>query len=753
MRIRLVPGLPTVWLLLAPLLVLPTVAPLFAQGPARAFTSEDALDVRTVRVADVTPDARWIAATVSTRRDRSNVDHFRFGDPTYIAPSLGELLVVDATTGASRSVFPAHEQLRGATWSPDAKRLALFRLQDGAWSLYTYDATSGRATRVALKSGKAISSDSPLAWSPDGTQLLLALRPDGWAERARAAFVQLTDGPIVVQTSKDDFLDWDRVRGMADEEIAALVTVSSGAVKELPLTVSLADPHFSTDGSYLVYGVADARRTAYERAKGTWYGLYRLPLTGGSVDTLIAPREQRLTGRWNEQATRYAYAEKGNVFVRALSGDSAVNLTTKYRTPISATDTTKLSYAVDTWRPDGAALLLTSKKGYHLLDVASASMTTVFEFQGDEDKRPRLATQAWSADGRTLYMTTSARDTWARGLVTVDVATGRMNDLVKDTNLYGDWHVAEDGSRIVYRMSDGDAPDELYSADAAFGQVKKLTTLNPQLAGVAIAKSELVEYMDVDGNRLYGVLYYPYGYQVGRKYPLVSEVYESFFDNGYNENMNLVMARGFFGFRPSVDLEIGYPGEAWVKGVPTAINTLVARGIVDEKQLGVYGQSYGGYAVNLLVTQTDRFAAAVNVSGKVNTVSFLGDSEKITTRNYNAAEEGQDRLGATLWEQPQKYLAASAVMFADRIKTPLLLMSGQGDWNVPATNQREMYYALRRLGREVEWVNYMNGGHGAGRASNVADFNDHWKRLLDWMQEHFDKATAEKSATAKGLTP
>jgi dipeptidyl aminopeptidase/acylaminoacyl peptidase len=86
-------------------------------------------------------------------------------------------------------------------------------------------------------------------------------------------------------------------------------------------------------------------------------------------------------------------------------------------------------------------------------------------------------------------------------------------------------------------------------------------------------------------------------------------------------------------------------------------------------------------------------------------VSFLGDSEKITTRNYNAAEASQDRIGATLWEQPQKDWAHSAVMYADRIKTPLLLMTGQGDCNVPATNTREMYYALRRLGKEVVWVN------------------------------------------------
>ena len=135
------------------------------------------------------------------------------------------------------------------------------------------------------------------------------------------------------------------------------------------------------------------------------------------------------------------------------------------------------------------------------------------------------------------------------------------------------------------------------------------------------------------------------------------------------------------------------------------------------------------------------------MSGKVNIISFLGDSPKITTRNYAAAEVGQDRIGATLWEQPHKYIEHSAVMFADRIETPLLMLSGQGDWNVPATNQREMYYALRRLGKEVVWVHYTAGGHGAGRAGTAADFVDHWRRMFDWFAEHFGEEETGKSVS------
>jgi dipeptidyl aminopeptidase/acylaminoacyl peptidase len=84
-----------------------------------------------------------------------------------------------------------------------------------------------------------------------------------------------------------------------------------------------------------------------------------------------------------------------------------------------------------------------------------------------------------------------------------------------------------------------------------------------------------------------------------------------------------------------------------------------------------------------------------------------------------------------MWQQPQKYVQHSAVLFADRITTPLMLVTGAQDSNVPADNTREMYYALRRLNKEVTWVNYLNRGHGAGTAT-TDDFQDMWRRILQF---------------------
>ena len=720
------------------------------RAQTQPFTPEVALTVRSARIEDVTSDGRWVAMTVTVRGDRLGIDHGRFGDPTYVAPALTQLELLDATNGQSRMPFPGKVQVRGVAFSKDGAKLAFFRLEGGDWALYVHDVAANRTRKVTVRDSKKIASGSPLVWAPDGGHVLVTLRPEGWATEARKAFVDLTEGPVVVQDSRNPFLAWDRVRNLGDRQIPALVTLADGSAREILPETDIQAPRFSADG-YLAYSTAVPMRTSYERGKGTDYGVFRLALTPGSApDTLMKPSEHRLSVRWNEQATAFAYADKGNVFLRPVSGDSALNLTAEYRKPVSDTDTTKLSFSVAGWRPDGGALLVSAQDGYRLLNVADGSMTLVYPFQGDEDTRPGLDLQAWSRDGRYLFLSTSAKDRWARGLLRYDLTSRQETALARDANVYSAWHVSDDGSRFVFERSDGDRPNEIYTAGRDFSDVRALTDLNPQLADVALTHSELIDYLDVDGKKMHGVLYYPINYQAGKKYPLVAEVYETFFDNGFNENMNLLAAQGWFVLHPSVDLRIGYPGEAWAKGVTTAINTLIDRGLVDGKKLGVEGQSYGGYATNMLITQTDRFAAAVNISGKVDIISFLGDSPKIGVRNYNAAEEGQDRIGATLWEQPQKYVAHSAIMFADRIKTPLLMLTGKQDWNVPDTNEREMYYALRRLGKEAVWVQYARGGHGAGRAGTVDDFKDHWQRMFDWFATHFAKVDEKKAAADGG---
>ena len=714
------------------------------------FTPNTALDVMSGSIADVTSDGRWLAVTVQSRRDRTDVDHMRFGDPTYVSPASTRVLLIETTSGDQEWLFGDPVQVRGLTWSPDDTQLGYFLMVGGQYQLRMYNIESGNTRSVSLGTTKEISSNSPLIWAPDGSSVLLSLRPEAWAEEARQAFAVMTSGPVVVQDSRNDFLAWDRVRNLASRQVAALVSVSSGSVEEILPEADVQGLRFGESGDFVTYTAVKPQKTAYERNEGTEYEILKLVLDGSAPESIVASSERRTNPNWNKAGDAFVYSEEGNVFLRKLEEDSTTNLTEQHRGSVSEDDSTKMSFSPMRWSPDDQNILMSSQTGWHILSPDDGGLELVLPLEEDEESRPSRSVQSWSEDGRYIYFTYSASAEWQRGLKRLDLQSGVIETMMLDENLYRSFNFSDDGGTVIYRMSDGNRPDEIWAASEDFSERKQLTDLNSQLADLPLSKTELIEYLDIDGNTLYGILYYPVGYEPGRKYPLVAEIYEQFFDNGYNENMNLITAQGWFGFRPSVRFEEGFPGEAWLKAVPSAINKLVDRGIVDNDKIGVYGQSYGGYAVNLLITQTDRFAAAANVSGKVNMISFLGDSPRITTRNYRAAEIGQDRIGATLWEQPQKYIEHSAIMFADRINTPLLMLSGEGDWNVPATNQREMYYALRRLGKEVVWVNYMSGGHGAGRASSAEDFVDHWERMFDWFREYFDEGNGGRPVSQDG---
>ncbi|MFN2378951.1 MAG: alpha/beta hydrolase family protein, partial [Bacteroidales bacterium] len=708
------------------------------------FTPEDALNLVSESIRDMTDDGKYLIITSATRRDRMGTDHKRYRDPSYVSPSFANIRVLDTETGNSWPLFDNKVILSGMDISPDNQQLAVMIYLDGDYRIFTYELEKQKLRQVKLKLDKKIASNTPFTWAPDNSGILLSLRGDGWQQKADSMYTEATVGPRIVYDASRPFLKWDAIANFNSLTIPALLDPETGKAQELLPEGNYTSINFTKQVDRMNYMVVEPLKTTYERGSGTKYGLYSLQLDNdGITDTLAKPSTSRLSANWNEDNTQYAYADSGKVMIRSVyeAEPAMVSMDT---TEIVKGDTAKAKFSVMQWSPDQTKILASSKKGYWLIDIESRQMELVYELPEDIEKEPRLSIEQWSPDGRYWYMSYAARDRWERGLVRYDLISQTFTDLFKDSNIYGRWMMTKDGEMFIYSFSDGDTPADYYMIDDSFRNPVRLTESNPWISGKKLTRSELVKYRDVDGKELYGILYYPVDYKEGQTYPLVCEIYETFFDNGFNANMNIVTGEGFFGFRPSVNLIEGYPGEAWVKGITTGINMLIERGLVDPDKLGVHGTSYGGYAASLLITQTDRFAAAINISGKVNIISFLGDSPKIGTRNYSAAENGQDRLGASLWEAPLKYFETTAVLHADRITTPHLLLTGEGDWNVPGVNSRELYYAMRRLGKEVVWVNYFNGGHGAGWASDEADYYDQWNRMIKFYKTSFEKKEKEK---------
>lgn len=758
-------------LLAAGLLVIMAARPAsLEQGApsAAVLTAEDLLKVTSAAVLDISDDGRQVAYTTRRALDNATTDHRRYGDPTYIAPASVRLFVVDTVTGVSTPILPDLADIRQAAWSRRGTHLAFLQVQPGitaaadpAVRLRIWDGTRRAVRDVPVTGDVRIALNSSLAWSPDDTGIILAFRQPSRDDEARRRFKALTDGPIVVHSSKEPFLEWDELNRVPRWRSLAEVDAVTGKARMILPERRLSTYTVSRDGSFITFQEDVTTKTDYDVIGGTDNALRMIQAAGGEPATIVEAKDLKgLTLRWSDDGRTFAYAKKGEVFVQRVDEKTARSLTpqpekegeqpgaeAKKDAPADGAKDGKPkdepeSFSVGPFSRDGGRVLITSKKGWYVVDVASAARTLVVPLKEGDEANPRMDALEWSPDGQGIFLTWSERDRWERGLVRLDVATKALTPLVKDARLYSGVRQARDGSRFVFTLSDGERPGELQSAPADFSSTVRLTDLNPWLAGKALPKSELVSYRDADGKVLYGVLRYPVNYEKGKRYPTVFELYETFFDNGFNGRAAFLAGHGYAVFHPSVNLVVGRPGESWVKGVTAAANRLIDLGVADPDRLGVHGTSYGGYATVLLLTQTDRFKAAINVSGKVNMVSFYTDSPRLGVRNTHAPEKSQDRIGGTLWEYPERYLEHSAVLQADRITTPLLCITGDQDPNVPASQSREIYYALRRLGRDVEWVRYVNGAHRP--PNSVAESVDFEQRMLGWYDKYLKAERKQK---------
>ncbi len=712
-----------------------------------SFSPADALKVKSLRSTMLSPDGNYMAALRSESvKNRFDVDHFRFRDPSYIRPAAYELVLYALDKKTSGVITTGN--IQNLEWSPNGSSLAFLKVRDNQLRLNVYSLATQQPKEVSLSNDLMISSNSILEWMPDNQTILIYQRSPGWMKKGMEMYKEAAEGPTTVYSSEEPFLKWDAIGNHSSLSLLSSVNVTTGQTVGI-----LPEGRYSNikldkeQGNFIAFQVTKPLKTSYNRKDGTEYAWMKVNV----VDTsdIVTLREKTKTRKqyiFSQNNQWMAWADSGHIKIQNVVSNEILNLT-EGKNKLSETDTTAVKFSVEKWSKNANQLIARSKQGLWVIDRSAGSVERFLEFDPDDKKAPKYTVLEWMPNGESLYLAYSAADKWDRGVFQYDFKKDKLQELFRSQELYRSWQMSEDGSRWMFRYSDGDRPDELFVANSKLENKYQVTDLNPWIKDKKFTKTELITYLDTDGKELYGILYYPVDYDPNKKYPLVCEIYERFFDNGYRSSMNIVANHGYFGFRPSVNLEQGRPGVAWIKGVTAGINKLIEKGLVDPEKIGVHGTSYGGYAASLLIAQTNRFAAAINISGKTNMISFLGDSPRIGTRNYAAAEVGQDRIGESLWEAPMKYIEHSAIMYADKMNTPHLLLTGEGDWNVPAANTRELYYALRRLGKEVVWVNYKTAGHGAGWAGTEETYHDQWQRMMKWYADHFEKKDKKEGKT------
>jgi dipeptidyl aminopeptidase/acylaminoacyl peptidase len=321
-----------------------------------------------------------------------------------------------------------------------------------------------------------------------------------------------------------------------------------------------------------------------------------------------------------------------------------------------------------------------------------------------------------------------------------------------------------DGRTLVYVYAAADTPEQWYRARLDGGRLvdaAAVTDLNGPLRAKVRARAEVVHWKGARGDEVEGLLYYPHGYEAGKKYALVVMIHGGpmFADldtwhDSWTYPVNLMAQRGAFVFKPNYHGSSNY-GLKWVESiaggnyydlevpdVEKGVDALVARGLVDAERLGVLGWSNGAILTTALTVTTTRYKAASSGAGDVDWASDWGNCE------FGAAFDNY-YLGTSPLEDPQLYVRKSPFYRLDRVRTPTLIFFGTEDRTVPAQQGWMHYRALQQRGKaEVRFVLFPGAKHHLDKLV-------HQRRKLEeelaWFDRHlFDKVGLADEVVKEG---
>lgn len=397
-------------------------------------------------------------------------------------------------------------------------------------------------------------------------------------------------------------------------------------------------------------------------------------------------------------------------------------------------DSTVLVYdRFDIWSADPTgkdrALCLTAGKG-------RATRTSFRYFRMDPEER-------FLSPGSPLLLRTFNAATKDAGLARMDLAGAQVPvQLFTDGVEFTTPKKAKQDSTYIFQQSSFTRSPDLYAADARFHSIRRLSDINPQQREYLWGTVELFHWKPADGKTLDGLVYKPEQFDPRKKYPMIVYYYERTSDylhryfapqpSASTINPAYCTSNGYIVFIPDIRYKVGYPGQSALDCIVPGVKKLIAAGFVDPARIGLQGQSWGGYQTAFIVTRTGMFRAAMAGAPVSNMTSAYGGIRWQTgmSRMFQY-ERDQSRIGGTLWEKRDLYLANSPLFAADRITTPLLLMHNDADGAVPWYQGIELFTALRRLGKPSWMLTYNGEAHNLVQRKNKKDLSIRMMQFFD----------------------
>ena len=661
----------------------------------RPVAPRDLFSVRWLSDVQLSADGARVAC-VETRLDE-RLDGLR-----------SRILVIDVVAGAvMASASPDDASDRGPRWSPDGTRLVFVGVRDGVSRLWSTDRDGGG---VAPITGSPFAAGEP-AWSPDGASIALTVTRslDGPPTHERPALVEVTT---------DDYKrDGHPVGEGRTSSAIWVVTADGGAARALTAgTATDRRPAWSPDGRSVAFLSDRGREGRASAINDLWLVDAAVGGQDGAPPTRLTDGSGPVVAfSWSPDGARVASLGHGQGSAQGLGWRLRIvdaDGRRRAATEVALVDDPPFALGLTPRSDDGRGM-------------GDASLLWVEDGEGE-----RIWTR-WADGGRG-----------AVGWVALD---GQWQPVITGDRAAVSWSVAPSAGRLAFIASDPDDPGEvLVTALDGTGE-RTISHQNREwLAQVELGSTEIVSAAGPGEQAIEGWLTRPPS-AVGATAaaPLIVAVHGGpHYSVGlrFSFETHRLAALGHAVLNTDPRGSLGY-GETFGRAVvgdwggvdlaDVLALTDAASGAsgIDPDRLAITGVSYGGYLTLWAISQDDRFRAAISENGISDLFAAFGTSE-------DAGLWWLAEMTHAPWERPMDWVDRSAVRFADRITTPLLLIHAELDQNVSITQSEQMYAALRSLGRPVEFVRVPGEGHLMDLVGTARFRVARMERIAEFLARH-----------------
>lgn len=446
---------------------------------------------------------------------------------------------------------------------------------------------------------------------------------------------------------------------------------------------------------------------------------------------------------------------KESIFSYEIASGVVKNITSNVHNPVFDTDRdNKLKskgYTIEGLDPMGNFVIVGDKYDLYKIDLLGIrSPLSLTRGYGKKNKIKFLLARSFDQSrirDNAYLLRAFNTETKANGFALIDINNKSPFRILNLDHCLYSWPGNMDGPPeimrardinlfLVTKQTESMSPNLFWTKD--FKSFEPVSNVHPE-SEYNWMTSELIKYPMEGGELGEAILYKPENFDSRRKYPIIFHYYQKnsdfihlFHNPGLSRgelNIPWYVSNDYLVCIPDIlNNEPGQIVKRTVNSVVSAVAYLKKHPWLDLGKMGIQGHSFGGYETNILVSNTNIFAAAQSSAAPSDQIMGYGRGGDY---GYSFYEMGQFNFQVSPWENQSQYLTNSPILQANKIITPLLLQHNKDDDAVTFAHGEEMFVALRRLAKPVWLLQYDGESHSLDNRDSALDFTERQQQFFD----------------------